>query len=72
MARKFKTVRIIDGIEYFWFNWCTGYYTREFCKNKIKELIQSGKYPDARIGSSIKDNYDNKRYYRIQVLTPKG
>lgn len=70
MARKFKTVRIIDGVEYFWFNWCTGYYTREFCKKKIKELVESGEYPDARIGSSVKDI--DGRYYRIQILEPKG
>lgn len=52
-------------------NWCTGYYTREFCKNKIKELKNTGLYEDVRIGSSVKDDLDNKRYYRIQVLRKK-
>lgn len=70
--RKQKTI-IIEGREYRWINWCTGYYNAEFCKKQLKELKK--KYADARRGSSVVE-YDGKtgkdtRYYRLQVLVPR-
>lgn len=68
--RKIKYVTI-DNKQYYWLNWCTGYYSSEFCKEKIKELKKE--YKGARRGSSVKD-YNSKgeyvRYYRIQILEP--
>lgn len=44
-----------------WTPWCTGYYKREFCKQKIAELKEEG--AEAKIGGSVKEN--GIRYYRI-------
>lgn len=71
--RNLKTVLVEDGVEYFWLNWCTGYYNAEFCKKQLKELKKE--YKNARRGSSVVE-YDGKtgkdvRYYRLQVLVPK-
>lgn len=70
---KNKKYIMIDGVAYHWFNWCTGYYSSEFCKTKLKEL--KSEYKDARRGSSVKD-YDKNgnlvRYYRLQILEPVG
>lgn len=68
--RKTKYI-YIDGVKHFWFNWCTGYYSSEFCKKKLKEL--KNEYADARRGSSVKDYNNNGeyvRFYRLQVLVP--
>lgn len=48
-----------------WFPWCTGYYTREFCKEKIAELKAQGK--EAKIGGSTVDTLNGKRYYRVLI-----
>lgn len=69
--RKNSKYIMIDGVPHFWFNWCTGYYSSEFCKNKLKELKKE--YKGARRGSSVKDlnnNGEYVRYYRLQVLVP--
>ena len=46
-----------------WFPWCTGYYTREFCKQKVAELKAEG--TEATIGGSVSEG--GKRYYRILI-----
>lgn len=72
MKKNTKYV-MIEGVAYHWFNWCTGYYSSEFCKTKLKEL--KSEYKGARRGSSVKD-YDKNgnlvRYYRLQILEPVG
>lgn len=74
--KKPKERIIIDGVEHIWMNWCTGYYTRKFCREKIDELIYNGECADAKIGSKSDDyDYDENgkkiHYYRIRVLVPK-
>ena len=46
-----------------WTPWCTGYYTREFCKQKVAEFKEQG--IEAKIGGSVVDELDGKRYYRV-------
>ena len=73
MAKRTTKYTMIDGVPHFWFNWCTGYYTSEFCSKKLKELKEE--YKGARRGSSVKDyngNGEYVRYYRLQVLVQVG
>ena len=67
---KIKFVKI-ENKKYYLLNCFTGYYSSEFCKEKIKELKKE--YKGVRRGSSVKD-YNSKgeyvRYYRIQILEP--
>lgn len=48
-----------------WTNWCTGYYTRAFCKEKIAELRSDPKIADVKYGSKVCDC--GVWYYRIRI-----
>lgn len=47
--------------------YCTSYYMVEACKERARQLRETGKYRKVRVGAHITDRLDGKRYAKVYV-----